>query len=102
MGLGSRGADASGSRAPSAPARESVPAAERKKLSFNEQRELASLPAHIEALEAEHQRLQHEAASPEFYKETADHIRGVLARIDAIGPEMETALARWMELEERA
>jgi ATP-binding cassette subfamily F protein uup len=74
----------------------------RRKLSFNESRELAALPAHIEALEAEQQRLQHEAASGDFYKETADHIRAVLARLEAIGPELEAALARWVELEERA
>ncbi len=74
----------------------------RRKLSFKEKRELDSLPAHIEALEAEQERLQREASSPEFYKEPPDHIRGVLARIDAIPPELETALARWVELEERA
>jgi ATP-binding cassette subfamily F protein uup len=73
----------------------------KKKLSFNEVRELESLPAHIEALEAELARLQHEAAAPEFYKERADHIRAVLARIEAIGPELEAALARWVALEER-
>jgi ATP-binding cassette subfamily F protein uup len=90
---------ASASREPPAASREEVPA--KRKLSFKEQRELESLPAHIEALEAEHERLQHEAASAEFYKEPAEHIRGVLARIESIGPELETALARWMELEER-
>jgi len=72
----------------------------RKKLSFNESRELDSIPALIESLEAEQSRLQLEAASPEFYKQSADHIRAVLARIDAIGPELEAALARWMELED--
>jgi ATP-binding cassette subfamily F protein uup len=72
-----------------------------RKLSFNEQRELASLPAHIEALEAEQQRLRTESESAEFYKAGGDHIRAVLARIETIGSELETALARWMELEER-
>ena len=68
----------------------------KRKLSFKERRELESLPAHIEALEAERERLQHESASAEFYKASADHIRAVLARIDAIGPELEAALARWV------
>ncbi|MFL6279313.1 MAG: ATP-binding cassette domain-containing protein, partial [Vicinamibacterales bacterium] len=72
-----------------------------RKLSYRESRELESLPALIESLEAEQSRLQREAGSPGFYKETADHIRAVLARIDAIGPELEAALARWMELEDR-
>ena len=78
------------------------PAEEKRKLSFREKRELESLPAHIEALEAEQERLQREAASPEFYKEPPEHIRGVLARIDAIVPELEAALTKWVELEERA
>jgi ATP-binding cassette subfamily F protein uup len=73
-----------------------------RKLSYNEQRELESLPAHIEALESEQRRLRHESESADFYKESADHIRGVLARIEQVGQELETALARWVELEERA
>jgi ABC transport system ATP-binding/permease protein len=72
-----------------------------RKLSFNEQRELASLPAHIEALESEQQRLRSESESSEFYKEKADHISAVLARIEQVDRELETALARWMALEER-
>ena len=76
--------------------------ARNRKLSYREQRELEALPAHIEALEAEQERLQHEAGSPAFYKESAEHIRGVLARVDEITRELETALARWMELEEVA
>jgi ATP-binding cassette subfamily F protein uup len=74
---------------------------QKRKLSFKERRELESLPAHIEALETERERLRHESASPEFYKAPTDHIRGVLARVDAIGPELEAALARWVALEER-
>ena len=74
----------------------------KRKLSFKERRELESLPAHIEALEAERERLQHESASAAFYKASADHIRAVLARIDAIGPELEAALARWVALEDRS
>jgi ATP-binding cassette subfamily F protein uup len=73
-----------------------------RKLSFNERREFESLPSRIEALEAEQTRLQAEAASPDFYLESRDHIERVLARIDALGPELEAAIARWVELEERA
>ncbi len=75
---------------------------QRKKLSFNESRELESLPSHIEVLEAEQSRLESEARSPDFYKESPEHIRHVLARIDAIAPELEAAIARWVELEERS
>ena len=73
----------------------------RRKLSYKEQRELEALPGHIEALETEQQRLRHESESPDFYREGADHIRAVLARLEALGPELEAALARWVELEER-
>ena len=76
------------------------PPAAKRRLSFNEQRELASLPGHIEALEAEQQRLRAETESPEFYKEPAAHIRAVLARLDAVAAELDAALARWMQLEE--
>jgi ATP-binding cassette subfamily F protein uup len=72
-----------------------------RKLTFNEKRELESLPSRIEALEDEQRRLQRQAASPDFYKESAEQITAVLARIEAIGPELEAALERWMELEER-
>jgi ATP-binding cassette subfamily F protein uup len=72
----------------------------KRKLSFKEQRELETLPAHIEALETEQNRLRQETESPEFYKETTDHIRAVLARQDQIRGELATALERWVELEE--
>jgi ATP-binding cassette subfamily F protein uup len=76
-----------------------IPAA--KKLSYKENRELESLPGHIEALEAEQERLKKESESADFYKAGADHIKSVLARLEAIAPELEQAIARWMELEER-
>jgi ATP-binding cassette subfamily F protein uup len=82
-------------------ARSAVAKGTRAKLSYNEQRELQSLPAHIEALESEQQRLRHESESADFYKESADHIKGVLARLEQVGQELESALARWVELEER-
>ncbi len=72
----------------------------KKKLSYKEQRELASLPGDIEALEAEQQRLRAEAGSPGFYMETPVHIHAVLARLEAVAAEIDAALGRWMELEE--
>jgi ATP-binding cassette subfamily F protein uup len=83
------------------PAADADPAA-RRKLSYREQRELESLPAHIAALETEQERLRRDSESPQFYKESAAHINGVLARLDSLGPELERALARWVELEDRA
>ena len=72
-----------------------------RKPSFKEQRELEALPAHVAALEAEQERLQREAASPEFYKSPKDHITAALARIDAVQGELEHALERWVQLEQR-
>ena len=74
----------------------------KRKLSFKEQREFESLPAQIEALEQEQRRLTEESAASDFYKAGGDHISGVLARIDRLASEHEAALARWLELEERA
>ena len=80
----------------------STDAANRKKLSYKEQRELEGLPQRIAALEEEQGRLRRESESAEFYREPAEHIKTVLARLEALGPEIESTIARWMELEERA
>ena len=86
----------SGSRAPG----KGRDSAEKRKLSYQQTRELKTLPARIKALETEQAQLQAQAASPEFYKESPDQIRTVLARIETIGPELDVAVARWIELEE--
>ena len=92
---GAKGAGANGAGANGAgPKRE-----RERRLSYKEQRELDALPERIAALEDEQQRLKDEAASAEFYKSSADHIHGVLARIDAVDVELHAALERWMELE---
>jgi ATP-binding cassette subfamily F protein uup len=84
-----------------ATAADQTAAAVRRKLTYNEQRELSGLPLRIEALETEHARLEAAAASPDFYKEGADAIARTLDRI----PEIEQALldlyARIDELKER-
>jgi ATP-binding cassette subfamily F protein uup len=73
----------------------------KRKLSYNEQRELESLPARIDALEAEQERLRKEAESPEFYKESAEHIEGVLRRLETAAAELDSAMTRWLSLEDR-
>jgi ATP-binding cassette subfamily F protein uup len=74
---------------------------QKRKVSFKEQREFESLPAQIEAFEAEQRRLTEESQSADFYKSGADHIRVVLARLEQLPSDLEAALARWLELEER-
>jgi ATP-binding cassette subfamily F protein uup len=77
-------------------------AAVRKRLSFNEQREFAALPARIDALEAEVRLLDETIAGPAFYKEGAAEIARVLARLEAARRELDEAYARWIDLEPRA
>ena len=60
------------------------------------------MPAQIEALEREIAALRAESESSEFYKAGAERIREVLTRIEVAGKELETALARWMDLDARA
>ena len=74
----------------------------KRKLSYNETRELEGLPMRIEALEREIARLRAESEAGDFYKAGPERIREVLSRIETAGQELETVLARWMELEERA
>jgi ATP-binding cassette subfamily F protein uup len=80
--------------APRAPARER-PAP--KKLSFREQRELEILPATIDALEKEQQSLLGRLGSGSLEEMRAASLRA--AEIEEL---LETAFARWSELEERA
>ena len=80
---------------PSAP----LVAPRRRKLTYNEQRELESLPARIAALEDEQKTLEARALAPEFYKEGGDTIRAVLERTEALGNELHVAYERWLELE---
>jgi ATP-binding cassette subfamily F protein uup len=73
-----------------------------KKLSYKEARELHELPARIESLEAEQRALNDTAAAPDFYRESADDIRALMARLQEIERELEAAYTRWHDLESRA
>jgi ATP-binding cassette subfamily F protein uup len=71
----------------------------RKKLSYNEQRELAELPARIDALETEQRLLTAQISAPEFYREGGDAIGAALARAASLSRELASVYARWDELE---
>jgi len=75
--------------------------AERKKLSYKEERELEALPAQIESLEEEQRALTTHVAGPEFYKTGAEAIREALARLEHLQREIARAYERWDELESR-
>ena len=71
-----------------------------KKLSYKQQRELEDLPARIEALEAEVRGLQDKIAGSDFYAQPHDTVQSVLSELDERNADLETTVARWMELEE--
>jgi len=75
---------------------------EKRKLSYNEQREFDALPARIETLEVEQRDLTSEMEAPGFYKSGGERISVVMARLAGVGEELETLLARWLDLDERA
>ena len=72
------------------------------KLSFREKKELARLPADVEKLEAEQTALHARMAEPGFYKQPPAEIEAAAARDAALTTQLETAFARWEELEDRA
>jgi ATP-binding cassette subfamily F protein uup len=74
----------------------------RRRLTFNEQREFAALPARIDALEAEVRALTDAIAGPDFYREGADEIRQTLARAEEVQRELDEAYTRWLDLESRS
>jgi ATP-binding cassette subfamily F protein uup len=75
------------------------PPAQRRKLSFKEQRELDQLPERIAALETEQATLQARLADPDFYREPAEGQRQVQARLAVVDTEIDAALERWAALE---
>jgi ABC transport system ATP-binding/permease protein len=78
------------------------PEGQKRRLSYNEQREFAQLPDRIEGLETEQGALQRRVAEPEFYKEGGEAIRQAMARLEAVQQELIDAYARWDELDSRA
>ena len=72
-----------------------------KKLSGKEQKELATLPARIEALEQEQAQLTAKLADPAFYKKEPQKFSDVKGRLDVLERDHAVAFARWEELESR-
>jgi ATP-binding cassette subfamily F protein uup len=77
-------------------------AASRRKLSYNETRELEALPARLEALEREQSGIAARLADPATYQDRSADIAAMNARHEAIEDELTRLLARWEELESRA
>lgn len=70
-----------------------------RRLSFKEKRELDELPGRIEALELELQEVRDKLSDPDFYRNAGAEAGAVSARLTALEAELESAYARWEELE---
>ena len=70
-----------------------------RKLTNKETRELETLPAHIETLEAGQTELAAKLADPDFYKRDSASAPAVRARLDEIEKQLAAAYSRWEELE---
>ena len=70
-----------------------------RKLSYNEQRELADLPGRIELLEAEQQQLTAKLEDHAFYQQGGEMITQAVDRLQQLQEEISRAYKRWLELE---
>ena len=84
-----------------APAAVTGHAESKRKLSFNEQREIGELPARIEEMEAEQGQLYAAVNGPVFYKQSSETITRTLARLEELKDSLLQAYARWDELDSR-
>jgi ATP-binding cassette subfamily F protein uup len=71
------------------------------KLSYKEERELEALPARIEELEQERERLNTLMTSPELYQERAESVSEITSRWHQLEDELETLYQRWGDLDAR-
>ncbi|MBN2702551.1 MAG: ATP-binding cassette domain-containing protein, partial [Methylothermaceae bacterium] len=69
------------------------------KLSYKEERELASLPAEIEQLETRQATLNAQIAEPDFYRQDKSAIEATLAELQELEQTLEGKYSRWDELE---
>jgi len=73
-----------------------------KKLGFNEQRELESLPAAIETLEKEQKALYAEMSAPAFYSRDGAAISRAKKQLENLETQINQAYQRWETLQSRA
>ena len=72
------------------------------KLSYKETRELAQLPAQIEAFEVEQRAINERMSQPDYHKQGTAQIKADGLRLAEIEQQLATAFDRWAELEARA
>jgi ATP-binding cassette subfamily F protein uup len=73
--------------------------APRRRLGYNEQRELAAIGGRIEALETELRELQEQMQDPEAYRLPPDTLARRQQRLAELPPAIERLVDRWAELE---
>ncbi|XOZ35156.1 hypothetical protein ACMDCT_03640 [Halomonadaceae bacterium KBTZ08] len=72
------------------------------KLSYKYKLELEQLPQRIRDLEAEIAGLHEQVSDPAFYQQANETVEKTLGELSARESELESAMERWMELEEMA
>jgi ATP-binding cassette subfamily F protein uup len=70
-----------------------------RKLSYNEQRELESLPGQIESMEQQLHELEQQISEPDFYQQEKDVIASTLASMDTMREQLAQAYQRWETLD---
>lgn len=76
-----------------------TPRVRMRKISYKEQRELQTLPQHIESLEDEQQTLQRTMSKPEFYRRDKQEIAQTKLRLESLEKALTAAYERWEALE---
>ena len=86
---------------PATPATEvaATPAAQKRKLSYKDQRELDAMPGLIEELEQSQQALEEMVSDPDFYQRDQAEVEQVLADLTDAQAKLESAFERWSELD---
>ena len=75
--------------------RENITLSRRKKLNYNESRELVELPDRIETLELERQQIEQKMGQGDFYQQDKNAITATLGRLKRLREELDHAYQRW-------
>ena len=89
-----------GAMSPSGAASRSAAALKARRLSYNEQRELAQLPERIQILEAEQVQLTALISDLQAFQRYQDHGSQALQRLQVLAAELDNAYARWETLDQ--
>jgi ATP-binding cassette subfamily F protein uup len=84
---------------PPGPANPPIAAPKARRLSYNEQRELAQLPEKIQHLEAEQAHLTTLISDPKAFQRNQDQGSQALQRLQVLAAELDQAYARWETLD---